>query len=129
LKDPYCRIKFNVTFAKTITGDAKTKERKDIDLSKYDGYEITYHGYDFKLVDHKVQDRSLTLHFNHGEDGSFQQKAISVYIFYSYNSQGMLDGKPSVSVSYYAGFPSKYEDINTPVLDPLLKDVLKQIKG
>lgn len=128
LKYPNLYLLFKTTFKNVITKDAIAKPNKKIDTDKYKDYTFTYRNNEYILDNIDNEDNGISLRFKTKNHNEFLVEHILLNISYQKNPLGQMVKKPSISISHMGIFPSKYEDIKTNVLDPLINDILKQIK-
>jgi hypothetical protein len=125
-------IQFKGNFDKVITGeDNFATEMKQIDLERYKDFTFEYRGLVYKYIEGNVENKyssSIIITFKSEDENMWSQETIHFYMNYQTNSMGRLDGKPRVSISHRPGGFSDFSDIKTNVLDPLVKDIIKQIK-
>jgi hypothetical protein len=128
LKYPNLYLLFKTTFKNVVTKDAIAKPAKEIDTDRYRDYTFIYKNKEYTLNNIVNKDGSISLDFKTKDSNQSFTEHISLYISYEKNPLGQMRMKPRVSISHMGSFPSKYEDIKTNALDPLINDILKQIK-
>ena len=126
------RIQFKGNFDKVITGeDNFATEEKQIDLERYKDFTFEYHGKVYKYDKGEVEKEyssSIVITFKSDDEDIWSQENIHLYMYYQMNNMGRLQEKPRVSISHRLGGFSEFRDIKTNVLDPLIKDIIKQLK-
>jgi len=127
---------FKANFNSVVTQDFKPKERKEINFEKYKDYEFKYHSDVFKLEKINLEEGDHnTIHIKFKTEGrqggELYAQRINISIYFRYDVVGNLK-KPKKSDIHTWHYRSLLDTEpltdNIPELNPLLKDIIKQLK-
>jgi hypothetical protein len=124
-------LQFKTNFNNVITKDSKIN-KPSINIDKYKDFTFNYGMNDFYFADGEVDlddDRGfIKISFENKTESLYNKESISLYIHYTLSPLGKLSEKPSVDIYYYSSFMSKGSKVKIDKLNPVIKDILKNLK-